>query len=308
MLPPEVVAKVRRFYTYQAASSFAIWIPFWTLWIRGNLGSDFEFTLVDVAFWIGLLVFQLPVGVIADRTGRKRTILLSEVFRSAGILGYGLATTFAGFVVANVVWSLGVALSIGLEVFLGVTLYMMALYRPLYLRFLGLSDAQVALSIAGFLVVAAVWSAFAGGISRVLGEFGTIALLVALASAAFFGIYGAGVFSGAVLFQVLIYVVWSLQPALTTAYLNRRLEPGQRATVLSMGAFAYTLALVILEPVAGLLTTSTGLLSLGLFLGVVTIVPCAYILARWRMTVAPWPAMTPLPSRLVGGGRVSRVR
>jgi len=73
-----------------------------------------------------------------------------------------------------------------------------------------------------------------------------------------------------------------------------------------MGAFAYTLALVILEPVAGLLTTSTGLLSLGLFLGVVTIVPCAYILARWRMTVAPWPAMTPLPSRLVGGGRVSR--
>jgi len=412
MLPPEVVAKVRRFYTYQAASSFAIWIPFWTLWIRGNLGSDFEFTLVDVAFWIGLLVFQLPAGVIADRTGRKRTILLSEVFRSAGILGYGLATTFAGFVVANVVWSLGaafsigtssylyetllatkhesefpryigrntmiqllanaagafagglvvqalrdlrltlfagaalnlvavlvaltfvepavartteptyteqlrqglrvvrrregVALLIGLEVFLGVTLYVMALYRPLYLRFLGLSDAQVALSIAGFLVVAAIWSAFAGGISRVLGEFGTIALMVALASAAFFGMYGAGVFSGAVLFQVPIYVVWSLQPALTTAYLNRRLEPGQRATVLSMGAFAYTLALVILEPVAGLLTTSTGLLSLGLLLGVVTFVPCAYILARWRMTVAPWPAMTPLPSRLVGGGRVSR--
>src|SRR5438128_10121087 len=94
MLPREVVAKVRRFYTYQAASWFAIWIPFWTLWIRGNLGSDVEFTLVDVAFWIGLLVLQLPAGGIADRTGRKRTILLSEVFRSAGILGYRLPAPF----------------------------------------------------------------------------------------------------------------------------------------------------------------------------------------------------------------------
>src|SRR5206468_12011790 len=103
---------------------------------------------------------------------------------------------------------------------------------------------------------------------------------------------------GAVLFQVPIYVVWSLQPALTTAYLNRRLEPGQRATVLSMGAFAYTLALVILEPTAGLLTTATVLLNLWLFLGVPTSLPCASILARWRTTVAPWPEVTPLPSRL----------
>lgn len=404
--------RVRRFYVYQASSSFAIWIPFWALWIRGNLGSDFEFTLVDVAFWIGLLVFQLPVGVLADRYGRRRTIVLSELFRSAGILGYGLATTFPAYVIANVVWSLGaafsigtssylyesllearqesefpryiggntmiqllsnaagsfvggifvqavydlrltlivgsalnlvavaialtlvepkvdrtteptyteqlrqglrivrrregVALLIGLEVFLGVTLYAMAIFRPLYLRFLGLSDAEIALSISSFLVVAALWSAFAGSISRILGEFGTIALLVFMASAALFGMYGLGQSPGAVLLQVPIYIVWSLQPALVTAFLNRRLEPGQRATVLSMGAFAYTLGIVIVEPLAGLLTTTTGLLNLGLFLGVVTFFPCAYILARWRMTVAPWPSITPIPSRLVGGGRVSR--
>jgi len=408
----ELGRRVRRFYLYQAASSFAIWIPFWALWIRGNLATDFDFTVVDVAFWIGLLVFQLPVGVLADRYGRKRTIVLSELFRSAGILGYGVSTTFLGYVIANVVWSLGaafsigtssylyeslleakhesefpryigrntmiqllsnaagafagglfvqavhdirltlilgaalnlvavgvaltfvepkvermteptyseqlrqglrivrrregVALLIGLEVFLGVTLYAMAIFRPLYLQFLGLSATEIAISISGFLVVAAIWSAFAGTIARVLGEFGTIALMVFMASAAFFGMYGAGTFPGAVLFQVPIYIVWSLQPALTTAFLNRRLEPGQRATVLSMGAFAYTLGLVIVEPLAGLLTTATGLLNLGWFLGLVAFVPCVYVLARWRTTVAPWPAVTPVPSRLVGSGRVSR--
>src|SRR5207249_2837017 len=76
--------------------------------------------------------------------------------------------------------------------------------------------------------------------------------------------------------------------------------------VLSMGAFGYTLGLVVVEPLAGALTTTTGLLNLGLFLGIVTFFPCAYILARWRTTVAAWPAVTPLPSRLIAGHRVSR--
>ena len=84
----ELARRVRRFYAYTGGSSFALWIPFWTLWIRGNLGSDFEFTLVDVAFWLGMLASQLPVGVLADRIGRRRTIVLREAIRSAGILGY----------------------------------------------------------------------------------------------------------------------------------------------------------------------------------------------------------------------------
>src|SRR2546426_11082038 len=114
--------RVRRFYAYQTASSFAIWIPFCALWIRGHLSSDFEFTLVDVAFWVGLLVFQLPVGVVADRTPRRRTIVLSELFRSAGILGYGISATFWTYVAANIVWSLGAAFSIGTSAYLYETL------------------------------------------------------------------------------------------------------------------------------------------------------------------------------------------
>src|SRR3989442_12391338 len=120
--PPDLRTRVRRFYAYQGAASFAIWIPFWALWIRGRLASDFEFPLVDVAFWVGLLVFQLPVGVVADRTPRRRTIVLSEVFRSAGILGYGISATFWGYVAANVVWSLGAAFSIGTSAYLYETL------------------------------------------------------------------------------------------------------------------------------------------------------------------------------------------
>jgi len=405
--------RVTRFYLYQACSAFALWIPFWAIWIRGHVASDFEFTLVDVAFWAGLLLFQLPGGVIADRYGRKWSIVAWEGLRCAGILGYGLGTGFWGYVVANVVWSLGaafsigtsaylyevlleaghesefpryigrntmiqlamnaagafvgglvvsltgsiqhtlligaainlgavtvaasfvepkverateptwaqqlrqglrivrrregIALLIGIEVFLGVSLYAMAIFRPIYLQFLGLSDLEIATWISGFLFVAAIVSAFAGRISAYLGEFGTLALLVALGAGPFLGLWFLGRTPAAVLLQVPIYVSWSLQSPMVTAFMNRRLEPGQRATVLSMGAFAYTLGLVIALPLAGLLTTTTGnLLNLGLFLGIATLIPCVYVLVRWRATVAPWPALTPLPTRLVPGTRPTR--
>lgn len=404
---------MRRFYVYQACSAFAIWIPFWALWMRAHVASDFEFTLADVAFWVGLLVFQLPVGVLADRLGRKWTIILAETFRTAGILGYGLGMNLLGYVAANVIWSIGgafsigtsaylyetlmeerresefpryigwntfvqlganaaaafaggilvsvtgtyqitllvgavvnlgavavaltfvnpaveraveptavrqlvhgfrivrrregVALLIGLQVFLGVSLYLMTAFRSLYLSFIGLDPGLIGIAISALLVLAAVVSSFTGRISDRLGEFGTLVLLALLASGSFFGIWLAGRVLFAGLLQAPIYIVWSLEPAVISAYLNRRLEPGQRATVLSMGSFAYTLGLVIAEPLAGLTTTATSLLDLGLYLGFLCAVPCAYILLRWRATVAPWPAITPVPSRLVpGGARVSR--
>ncbi len=406
-------SRVTRFYLYQACSSFAIWIPFWALWMREHVASDFEFTLADVAFWVGLLIFQLPVGVLADRLGRKWTIVLAETFRTAGILGYGIGTSLLGYVAANVIWSLGgafsigtsaylyetlmvdhqeaefpryigwntfvqlganagaalaggvlvavtgsyqqtllvgalinvaavvtastfiepevertveptyvrqlgqglrivrrregVALLIGLQVFLGVTLYLMTAFRPLYLSYLGFGAGDIGLAISLFLLLAAGISAFTGALSDRLGEFRTLSLLSALAALPFLGMWALGRNLWAVYLQAPIYVVWSLEPAIISAYLNRRLEPGQRATVLSMGSFAYTLGLVIAEPLAGLTTTASGILVLGLYLGLLAAAPCVYILIRWRATVAPWPAITPVPSRLVpGGGHMSR--
>lgn len=413
--------RVQRFYLYQATSAFALWIPYWALWMNAHVNSYFEFTLADVAFWVGLLIFQLPVGVLADRLGRKWTIVLSESFRTAGILGYGLGINLLGYVAANIIWSIGgafsigtsaylyetlmeahqesefpryigvntfiqigcnataalvggvvvslsttalagyqmtlllgaavnlaavavaatfiepsverhaeptalkqlgqglrivrrregVALLIGFQVFLGVALYLMTAFRSPYLAALGIPAGDIGIWVAGFLLLAAIISYRTGAISNRLGEFGCLSLISVLAAVPFLGIWIAGRAAWAVLLQVPVYIVWSLEPPLISAFLNRRLEPGQRATVLSMGSFAYTLGLVIAEPLAGLTVSGENLLVLGLFLGLLTAVPCGYMLLRWRTTVAPWPAITPVPSRLVPGGawtsRFSRV-
>src|SRR5207249_4088302 len=150
--------RVRRFYAYQTASSFAIWIPFWALWIRGHLSSDFELTLVDVAFWVGLLSSALGAfvgGVFVGVVGDLRLTLLVGAILNLGAVG--VAVTFRepkvertpeSTYVEQLVQGLrvvrrreGVALLIGVEVFLGVTLYVMAVFRPLYLQALGLSES-----------------------------------------------------------------------------------------------------------------------------------------------------------------------
>src|SRR2546422_523037 len=118
------------------------------VWKGGHLAADFEFPLVDVAFWVGLLVFQLPVGVVADRTPRRRTIVLSELFRSAGILGYGISATFWGYVAANIVWSLGAAFSIGTSAYLYETL-LEAGHESEFPRYIGRGTVIQLLSNAG---------------------------------------------------------------------------------------------------------------------------------------------------------------
>src|SRR5439155_18869068 len=58
------------------------------------------------------------------------------VFRSAGILGYGISATFWGYVAANVVWSLGAAYSIGTSAYLHETL-LEAVHESEFPRYIG---------------------------------------------------------------------------------------------------------------------------------------------------------------------------
>ena len=105
---PDLPRRIARYYLYHGLASFAIWIPFWSLWIRRHLGSDFELTLVDVVFWVGMLLFQLPAGVISDKYSRKWTLFAGEAFRFLGLLGYALGTSFLEYAVANVLWAVGI--------------------------------------------------------------------------------------------------------------------------------------------------------------------------------------------------------
>ena len=100
--------RIRRFYLFRAATSFALWMPFWTLWAYENLDDLFLIAVVDAAFWATMIGLQIPAGLIGDKYGRKTALLLGEVLFALGVLTFGLSTEFWQYVVSNMIWAIGV--------------------------------------------------------------------------------------------------------------------------------------------------------------------------------------------------------
>jgi MFS family permease len=77
-----------------------------------DAGLDiFEVFIANAAFTAGMVLFEIPTGVVADTAGRRRSFLLSAVTLLVGTLGYvAIAATGGGlvlFVAASLVLGLG---------------------------------------------------------------------------------------------------------------------------------------------------------------------------------------------------------
>ena len=77
-----------------------------------DAGLDiFEVFIANAAFTAGMVLFEVPTGVVADTSGRRRSFLLSAATLTVGTLGYVAISAMGGglllFVLASVVLGLG---------------------------------------------------------------------------------------------------------------------------------------------------------------------------------------------------------
>jgi MFS family permease len=77
-----------------------------------DAGLDiFEVFVANAAFTAGMVLFEIPTGVVADTSGRRRSFLLSAVTLLLGTLGYVAISAMGGglllFVLASLVLGLG---------------------------------------------------------------------------------------------------------------------------------------------------------------------------------------------------------
>ncbi len=83
----------------------AIWILF--LLDRGLSFS--EITTLDVAFWSVIILVSFPVGVLTDRFGRKKGIVLGDLLISIGLLLFVFYPSVIGVLIAYLFWGSGIA-------------------------------------------------------------------------------------------------------------------------------------------------------------------------------------------------------
>lgn len=77
------------------------WFPVWVIFLLDRDISLFEIIVADVVFNVAIILLEFPLGVISDRIGRKRTIILGTFL---GAATYASMIFITNFLILLVVW------------------------------------------------------------------------------------------------------------------------------------------------------------------------------------------------------------
>jgi len=101
---------LRNIYSYTFLYSFLLLNPIWVLYLLGLGFNLFIVTLLDVVFYVTIVLASIPTGRLADRIGRKTALFVSSILTGLGIFFFGIFTSLLGIAVSYVLWGIGAAI------------------------------------------------------------------------------------------------------------------------------------------------------------------------------------------------------
>ncbi|WP_276299756.1 MFS transporter [Halorussus lipolyticus] len=102
-LPEGPVAK---YYLYRASMAAGFTTPIWYYYVKLNVESYALVGAVDAIWWAGLLLFEIPTGVVGDRIGRRNSLLVASAMITVAQLAMVVSSEFAHFAVVFAFWAL----------------------------------------------------------------------------------------------------------------------------------------------------------------------------------------------------------
>ena len=109
-------ANIKRFYLYRFFINFQFWIPIFVIFLLEDRGLTLaQIALLETVFSITSLSAEVPTGAVADRFGRRTSILLGSLVLAGAIVFYGLAPSFGWLAGAYFVWAIARTLESGAD-------------------------------------------------------------------------------------------------------------------------------------------------------------------------------------------------
>lgn len=107
---------VRKYYAFHLFLNLQLWFPIWIIYLTEQRGLTLaQVTLIDVPFWLCIILLQIPGAALADRFGRKPVLVGSAMAFSVAIVFFGLASSFWLLLGSYLVWGIGFAMLWGTE-------------------------------------------------------------------------------------------------------------------------------------------------------------------------------------------------
>jgi len=107
---------VRLFLAFRVTTRALLFAPYifhFMTGVRGLTASDYG--LLQLVYYWGVTATEVPSGVIADRLGRRATLLCGALVNGLGCWAFALAHSFTVFAAAELMFALGTALISGAD-------------------------------------------------------------------------------------------------------------------------------------------------------------------------------------------------
>jgi MFS family permease len=109
-------ANIWKAYLFQFLHSFQLWWPVWVIYLTDLRGFSLtEVSVLETLFWVTIVLSEVPTGAVADRFGRKTSLVLAAVCVTAAVLVFGVATNFWVVLVSYVAWGFGLTFQSGAD-------------------------------------------------------------------------------------------------------------------------------------------------------------------------------------------------
>jgi MFS family permease len=110
-------SNVRKSYLYRFLMEFQLWLPIWILYLQQDRGFSLtQITILDTPFFLLMVLAEVPTGAVADRFGRRVSLMLGSGFFAVAIFVFGIADNYAVILISYVAWGLALTFQSGADV------------------------------------------------------------------------------------------------------------------------------------------------------------------------------------------------
>jgi MFS family permease len=100
-------ANVGKSYLYAFFMNLSLTTPIWVLYLRDERGlSIAQITTLEVPLFLLIVFAEVPTGAVADRFGRKVSLMLASAILAVSEFVYGGASSYIVILIANLAWGL----------------------------------------------------------------------------------------------------------------------------------------------------------------------------------------------------------
>ncbi len=104
---------LRRYQLYNILCFTPFMLPVLVLFWQENGLDMFDIFLLQSIFAVAIVLLEVPTGMLADRLGKRASLIIGMGISSIGMVGYALGYSFASFLIAEMLLAVGASLHSG---------------------------------------------------------------------------------------------------------------------------------------------------------------------------------------------------